>query len=331
MAGYDRRDILKLGLGSAILAAMPRIAEAAPLVRVDDPELASVIDPTARARTIFEGGKWCEGTCYVPALAGLVFSDVKSNRLWLVKDDGSREPYRDPSNNSNGNVLDAEGRLVTCEHRTRRVVRQEKDGTLTTLAETFEGKRLNSPNDAVLAPDGAIWFTDPTYGITQPAEGILAEPEQTARRVYRIDPSGRLEAKSDAFDQPNGIGFSPDGRVLYVSETGGGANPEGARGIHAFDVSAEGNLSGKRIFAAYDSGVPDGLAVDVEGRVYAASGDGVRIYGSDGRMLGRIATAKTVGNLAFGGPDGRRLFIAATDVIQVIDMKVAGVEWLGRK
>lgn len=281
-------------------------------------------------RTLFTGGRWLEGPCYVPALKSLVVSDVKANRMWRLGDDGSSGPFRDPSENANGNVLDAEGRLVTCEHRRRRVVRLEADGAITVLADRYEGRRLNAPNDVVLAPDGALWFTDPTYGITKAEEGIVAEPEQAARRVYRIDPSGRLDAMTETMEQPNGIAIAPDGRTLYVSETGAGRNPAVANGIVAFHIGADGGLEGRRDFARYTEGVPDGLALDLDGRIYAASADGVRVFAPGGRFLGVIATPKAAGNLAFGGPGGRRLFIAATDAVHVVDMKVPGIEWRAR-
>jgi len=323
----SRRAVLGalVALPAAALAR-PRAGVAASIVRVDDPEMAAIVRPDAAWRTLYEGGLWCEGVCWAPALGGLVFSDVKRNRMAVVGEDGAVRPFRDPSNNANGNVLDAQGRLVTCEHRGRRVVRQEADGTLTVLAERFEGRRLNSPNDAALAPDGAIWFTDPVYGITQPDEGIVAEPEQAARRVYRIDPaSGALEAMIEEIDQPNGLVFSPDGRTLYVSESGGGPNPEGGRAVMAFAVEDARRVGPGRVFAALDAGVPDGLAVDRDGRLYVAAQDGIRIHAADGRRLGRLATATATGNLAFGGPDGRRLFVAEGERVLALDLDVAGL------
>ncbi|GJE58349.1 SMP-30/gluconolactonase/LRE family protein [Methylobacterium trifolii] len=321
MQTLRRRTILGGVLGLA--AVRPGLAQAAePVVRVDDPRFTAVIDPDARLRTLYGQGRWCEGPCWVAGLGGLVFSDVKGNRIDLLGGDGLVSPLFAPSNNANGNTLDARGRLVTCEHRTRRVVRREADGTVTVLADAYDGKPLNSPNDATLGPDGAIWFTDPVYGITEPEEGIQAEPAQTARRVYRIPEPGRVEAMTDAVDQPNGLAFSPDGRTLYVSESGASLNPEGARMVLAFPLSG-GRLGPPRTFAALEAGVPDGLKVDAGGRVYVACLDGVRVFHADGTRLGRIATPGIVGNLAFGGADGRRLFIAAGKAIHAIDLKTA--------
>lgn len=325
MHGHGRRAVLKLGAGLLALAAVPRDGRAASGVETRDPRFAAVVEPDARLRELYRDGRWCEGPCWAPDLGGLVFSDVRRNRMELLRDDGTVEAFRDPSDNANGNVLDAEGRLVTCEHRTRRVVRREADGSLTVLADRFEDEPLNSPNDAALAPDGAIWFTDPVFGIRQPDEGLQAEPEQGARRVYRIDPTGRLDAMVDTLDQPNGIAFSPDGRTLYVAESGAALNPEGPRAIVAFAIQADGRPGEGRTFAALDSGVPDGLAVDSTGRLYAACEDGVRIYAADGTWLGRIATPGPAANVAFGGADGTRLFVASGSSIHAIDLKARGL------
>jgi len=289
--------------------------------------LTKLLRPGAKLETLYENGRWCEGPCWLPERGGLVFSDVRANRMNLLVAPGKVVPYRDPSANANGNVLDGEGRLVTCEHRNRRVVREEADGSLTTLADRFDGKRLNSPNDAALAPDGAIWFTDPIYGIRQPDEGLMAEPEQAARRVYRIAPDGRLDARIDRLDQPNGIAFSPDGRVLYVSESGAALNPEGPSGIWAFAVSAEGEADEGRLFAPIAPGVPDGLEVSQDGHVFAGCQDGVRVFDPDGRMVGRIPTPTASANLAFGGTDGQRLFITAGKAVFAIDLAVAGLRF----
>ncbi|MDX7952677.1 SMP-30/gluconolactonase/LRE family protein [Lichenihabitans sp. Uapishka_5] len=206
------------------------------------------------------------------------------------------------------------------------MVRQEPDGGLTVLADRFNGKRLNSPNDLVVARDGAIWFTDPTYGLVQPEEGRQAAPELPGRYVFRLDPGGGLAVVADGFAQPNGLAFSPDERVLYVSDTGGALNPEGTREIRAFAVDG-GRLTGERLFARLPSGVPDGLKTDADGRLYAATDQGARVWAQDGTPLGLIATPATCGNLAFGGPDGRRLYLCNGSSIHSIPLKVRGAAW----
>lgn len=323
MPKVHRRAVLGAGLGLAAASAV----RAASTVRVDDPRLDALIDPAAELRTLFSDGRWCEGPCWAPAYGGLVFSDTKANRIRVLAEDRSVKTLFDPSQNANGNTVDARGRLISCEHRTRRVVRREPNGAVTVLADGFAGKALNAPNDAVVAADGAVWFTDPVYGITQPEEGILAEPEQSARRVYRIVQPGtrgaQVEAMTDALDQPNGLAFAPDGRVLYVSESGAALNPEAGHAVMAFSVGADGRLGPPRTFATIEAGVPDGLKVDAAGRVYAACGDGIRIFAPDGTALGRIATPTPAANLAFGGPDGRRLYIAAGHAILAIDLRAA--------
>lgn len=325
MPTVTRRTHLRQAGGALVLAGLPRAALAAPVVRVDDPRLNAVVAPDARPWLLYSGGRWCEGLCDAPHLGGLIVSDVRANRMLVIGRDGQARPFRDPSDNANGNVLDANGRLVTCEHRGRRVVRAEADGTLTVLADGFRGRPLNSPNDVVLAADGALWFTDPVFGIAMPDEGLMAPPEQAARRVYRIDPSGAIEAMTEAVGQPNGLAFSPDGSILYVSDTGASLrNPEGSRAILAFPVEGGRGLGAPRTVATLEAGVPDGLAVDEDGRIYAACFDGVRIFAPDGTRLGRIATATDAANVAFGGPDRRRLFIAAGHAVHAVDLKVRG-------
>ena len=315
----DRRVVLA-GVGMALgIATAPTFAAGMEMPTA----MRDVIDPDARMVTLYGDGRWLEGPAWDRRTGRLVFSDVKRNRI-MALDSGPAVPWRDPSSNANGNAFDREGRLVTCEHLTRRVVRQEHDGRLTVLADRYGGKRLNSPNDLAVAPDGAIWFTDPVFGITVPEEGERAEPEQPGRFVYRIDPQGGLTVVADGFDQPNGIAFSPDARTLYVSETGSGLNTEGPREIRAFDVVDGRTLVRPRVLGRLRSGIPDGLAVDRNGRIFAATAAGAQLWAPDGRHLGTIPTPRTCGNIAFGGPDGRRLYLCATDALHAIDLKTGG-------
>ncbi len=324
MANLSRRGVLAAGLGLGLAGFLPRPARAAPVAQAMAPGFEAVVAPDARLDTLHSDGRWCEGPCWVLRLGGLVFSDTRMNRMSLLREGAAAQAYRDPSNNANGNCLDAEGRLVTCEHRTRRVVREREDGSIEVLADAFEGRRLNAPNDCALGPDGAIWFTDPVFGIRQPDEGLMAEPEQAMRRVYRIAPSGRVEARIEDMDQPNGLAFAPDGQTLYVADAGAGLNPEGPREIRAYRVTPEGAAEAGRIFARLESGVPDGLETDADGRLYAACEDGVRVFAPDGTLLGRIATPTTPANIVFGGVDGRRLFITAGKAVHAVNMRAQG-------
>ena len=308
--GIGRRPLLGLALFGA-LASRARAAD----------DLSAVLDPSARVETLYDEGEWCEGPVWAPSLGGLIFSDVRRNRMMLIREGGRADVFREPSNNANGNTLDTQGRLVTCEHRTSRIVRRETDGAITVLADRYDGGRLNAPNDVVVARDGAIWFTDPTYGIDQPEEGKPRPSEQKGRFVFRLTPNGSLAVATDRFVQPNGLAFSPDERILYICESG---TREGAAGeIRAFDV-ADGQLSNERVFATVSKGVPDGVKVDTDGRVYAGTGDGVRIWSADGRPGGHIPTEGPCANIAFGGPDGRQLFLCAGKRVLAVETKVRG-------
>jgi gluconolactonase len=303
-------------------------AASAVVIQSESPALAVLVDAAAGARTVHATGRWCEGPVWSPADGGLVFSDVRADRLLCLRPDRPAEVLRDPSNNANGNALDRQGRLLTCEHRGRALVRRGIDGRRVVLADRHDGRRLNSPNDLAVSADGAIWFTDPVFGITQPDEGLQAEPEQRARNVYRLDAGGRLTVATDTFDQPNGIAFSPDFRTLYVSESGASLDPDGGgREIRAFDLAGDGALRRERVFARMATGVPDGLKTDERGNVYAATADGIRIWRATGEPLGLIRTASACSNLAFGGTDGRTLFICNGMQVHALPMRVSGAAW----
>lgn len=311
----DRRTIV-LSMGAMLtMTAPPALASPLPV---------QIVGPDDQLKIIHSGGRWMEGPVWDRRLSRLVCSDVKSNQILSIAPGRAVTALRNPSNNANGNAFDREGRLISCEHLTRRVVRQEKDGRITILADRYEGKRLNAPNDLAVAADGSIWFTDPVFGITVPDEGLPAEPEQRGRFVYRIDPSGKLAVVTDGLDQPNGIVFSPDERTLYVSDTGGALNAEGPREIRAFDVVDGVRLERGRRFARLAHGIPDGLTVDAAGRVYAATANGAAIWSPAGEPLGIIPTPLTCGNLEFGGREGRTLFLCATDRVFAIETKTKG-------
>jgi gluconolactonase len=282
----------------------------------------------AAIERVASGFRWAEGPAYFPAGRYLVFSDGPNNRmLRLTEDDGRLSVFRQPAMNSNGNTVDREGRLLTCEDFTRRVTRTEHDGRITVLAERWNGKRFNSPNDVAVAPDGSIWFTDPTYGLDGDYEGVRGEKEQAGNYVYRIDPkSGEVGKVADGFDQPNGLGFSPDGRTLYVIDSGR------ADQIIAFDVDLErGRLQRRRAFVdRMGPGVTDGLRCDTAGNVWCSFGwgdpkdDGVRCYAPDGVLLGRIHLPETAANLTFGGPLRNRLYVCASTSLYAIYVAARG-------
>lgn len=258
------------------------------------------------------GMRWAEGPVYFGDGDYLVWSDIPNDRMLRWVEGAGVSVFRHPSNHSNGNTRDRQGRLVTCEHGTRRVTRTEVDGKITVLADAFRGKRLNSPNDAVVKSDDSVWFTDPPYGILSDYEGHRGEPEYGGCHVFRLDPrTGNLETVIDDFDKPNGIAFSPDESKLYVVDTGGTHRQNGHRHIRVFDV--DGNrVTNSRVFAEVSPGFPDGLRVDTDGNVWTSAGDGVHCYAADGVLLGKIRIPEVVSNLAFGGPKRNRLFVTAT-------------------
>jgi gluconolactonase len=280
----------------------------------------------ARVERLWTGARWCEGPAWFGAGRYLIFSDIPNNRMLRYDDcNGSVSVFRQPSDNSNGNTVDREGRLVTCEHLTRRVTRTEHDGAITVLADRFDGKRFNAPNDVVVKSDGSIWFTDPDYGIKCDYEGARAQSEQDACNVYRIDPATRaVTIVADDFDHPNGLAFSPDERALYVADSGfteGGARP---RHIRRLDVRDDGTLGASEVLATCTSGVFDGFRVDRDGRVWTSTADGIECYRAEGRLIGRIRIPEIVGNLTFGGRARNRLFICGTTSLYSIYLRING-------
>ncbi len=242
--------------------------------------------------------------------------------------DGSVSVFRAPSNNSNGNTVDGQGRLVSCEHQARRVTRTEFDGRVTVIADRCAGKRLNSPNDVVVKSDGSIWFTDPDYGILTDYEGDAAASEIGACHVYRVDPtSGAVAAVATDFVKPNGLAFSPDERILYVADTGGSHVADGPRHIRRLEVNADGRSLGRStLFAKSPAGLFDGFRLDTEGRLWTSTAEGVHCYTPDGVLIGRILIPEIVGNVAFGGAKRNRLFICGTTSLYSVFLTVTGAK-----
>ena len=292
-----------------------------------DPQFRHLVIPNARLEELYSGCRWAEGPVWFSDANQLIWSDIPNQRLLRWVPDGGVSLYRQPSNFANGNTRDRQGRLVSCEHGTRRVTRTEIDGSITVLADSFEGRRLNSPNDAVVHSDGAIWFTDPTYGILSDYEGYKAEPEQPRRNVYRLEPgSGLCTVAADDFRQPNGLAFSPDEKILYIADSAASHDPTAPRHLRAFDVIDGRRLTNDRVFALIDRGIPDGLRVDLEGNVWCSAADGIHCFAPDGRLLGKILVPQVVANLTFGGPRRNRLFITATRSLYSIFVAATGAQ-----
>src|SRR5919197_4965286 len=290
---------------------------------------------TMAVERVATGFRWAEGPVYFPAGRYVLFSDIPNNRIMrFLEDDGHLSVYRQPAMNSNGNTIDREGRLLTCEHSGRRVTRTELDGSITLIADKYNGKKLNSPNDAAVASDGSIWFTDPIYGIGGFYEGIKENPEQEKHNVYRVDPrSGDIKLVVDDFVEPNGLTFSPDEKKLYVIDTGFTDGPDNPSHIRVFDVDvAIGKVSDGKVFAEMPKpSISDGMRADTAGNIWCSVGwgdpneDGVRCYSPSGELLGEIHIPETVANLCFGGRFRNRLYICGSTSLYAVSTSVQGV------
>jgi gluconolactonase len=287
---------------------------------------------TGAVERVATGFRWAEGPAYFRAGRYLIFSDIPNNRqMRLLEDDNHLSVFRSPSHNANGNTVDRQGRLITCQHSARRVVRTEFDGRIIIVADSYQGKKLNSPNDVVVASDDSIWFSDPSYGIGGNYEGLLAEQEQATRNVYRVDArSGEVTLVIDDFTQPNGLAFSPDEKRLYVVDSG--LTHGGPAHIRVFDVDVgTGRVGNGKVFAeGFAPGFTDGLRLDVEGNVWTSMGwadpreDGVRCYASDGELIGKIHLPETCANLTFGGLLRNRLYMCASTSVYAVYVNTQG-------
>ncbi len=267
---------------------------------------------------LYQGCRWAEGPAYFPAGRYLVWSDIPNDRMLRWDETtGTTGVFRQPAGYTNGNTRDAHGRLLSCEHGNRRITRTEHDGSTTVIADRYQGKRLNSPNDLVVTDDGAVWFTDSSYGIDSDYEGIRAESEIGACHVYRVDPaSGECQIVADDFLRPTGIGFAPDGQRLYIGDSR-------ANHIRAFDVKGNA-LTGGDVFATNSVGSFDGFRLDTTGRIWIAAGDGVHCFEPDGTLIGKIRLPEMAANVEFGGPKRNRLFICASTSVYSIMLTVNG-------
>ena len=329
-----------------------------------DPAFDAYVQPNSAITRLWTGLLWAEGPAWSGQGRYLVFSDIPNNvQLRWSEDDGRVTVFRSPSNNTNGNTFDFQGRQLSCEHLMRRVVRYEHDGSATVIADSYSGKRLNSPNDVVAHPDGSYWFTDPPYG-GQLYEGQTDEaggPSNPGGRlnprrgqpaglgnfrrelpngVYRVDTAGKVDLviSEEQVPDPNGLAFSPDFKRLYVASTGkgpGDTGPGGKGEVYVFDVGANNRLSNGKLFSDFMiDGVkcgPDGLRCDVDGNVWCASNagravgyNGVTVWNPQGRLIGRIRLPEACGNVAFGGPKGNRLFMAASQSLYAVYVGIQG-------
>jgi gluconolactonase len=293
-----------------------------------DERFNRLVNSNARLEKLYEGCRWAEGPAYFAAGRCLVWSDIPNDRMMRYDEtSGAVSVFRHPAGYSNGNTVDRQGRLVTCEHGGRRVSRTEPDGSITVIASHHDGKRLNSPNDVVVRSDGSIWFTDPSYGIDTDYEGHKAESEIGACHVYRVDPnSGEIRVVADDFERPNGIAFSLDERRIYIADTGSTHVKDGPRHIRVFDVDERGKLTNGKIFAQSTSGLFDGLRLDEAGRIWTSAGDGVHCYDPDGTLIGKILVPEVVANVVFGGPKRNRLFICGTTSLYAMLVQVNGAK-----
>ena len=297
-----------------------------PAIVTLDPSFDRYRLPLAKVERIATECRWAEGPVWLGDTRSLVWSDIPNNRMLRWDEEtGATSVFRKPSNYANGHTRDRQGRIVSCEHGGRRISRTEYDGTVTTVADSFQGKRLNSPNDLVVKSDGSIWFTDPTFGILGWYEGAKATPE-SPMNVYRVDASGAIELAIEGINQPNGLAFSPDEKILYVVESR--SDP---RKILAYDIVDGRKAVNGRVFIDAGPGTPDGFRVDVDGNLWCGWGmgeaglDGVHIFNPDGKRIGRIDLPERCANLCFGGVHRNRLFMAASTSVYSLYVNTQGV------
>jgi len=304
-----------------------------PALEVVDPRFAKYKVINAAVERLYTGARWAEGPVWFGDGRYLLFSDIPNNRMlrWL-EDTGEVSTFRSPSNYSNGNSRDRQGRLLTCEHDARRLTRTENDGTVTVLMDRYQGKLLNAPNDLAVHSDGAIWFTDPGYGIMTNYEGHKAAFELPTN-VYRLDPkTGEATVVASALDKPNGICFSPDEKKLYLVDTGLPKRPGDPRPIYLYDVVDGARLANKRLFVNMAPGSSDGIRCDVDGNLWSAAGwgpedyNGVHVFAPDGTLIGKIHLPEACANLCFGGSKKNRLFMAASQSLYAVYVDTQGAQ-----
>ncbi|MDJ0612380.1 MAG: SMP-30/gluconolactonase/LRE family protein [Rhizobiaceae bacterium] len=294
---------------------------------VIDPQFGTFFMGNAPVKQLATGFDWVEGPVWFGDAGCLLFSDIPNNRIMRWTPSEGVSIYREPSNYSNGHTRDLQGRLISCEHGTRQVTRTEHDGSVTVIADEFEGKRLNSPNDVVVKSDGSIWFSDPHYGIMTNYEGFKSDQELPCN-VYCVNPdTGQIEAKVTDMACPNGLAFSPDENTLYVADTGTMFDENAERCIKAYSVSDQsGVLKDGKAFHTINPGCADGIRVDTDGNVWSSAADGVHCISPDGNLLGKILVPELVSNICFGGRAKHELYITATTSVYRVILNRAGVQ-----
>lgn len=338
----DRRALLGLAMGAAAAAQTPAPTIPPPAtgrdwtgvvpIQYPDPDVVA-LDPKFRKymignttiKRLHTGTQWAEGPAWNGGGKYLVWSDIPNNvQMRWIEDDRRVTVFRSPSGYSNGNTFDFEGRQLSCEHGGRRVVRYESNGTVTVIADKFEGKRLNSPNDIVVHPDGSIWFTDPPYGIGGDYEGYKAEKE-LKEAVYRVDgKTGQISKLTDEVSAANGICFSPDYKRMYIADTGGGG-----RDTKVWDIAGSTVRNGKRLIQldVPGTGAPsaaDGIRCDADGNIWAGARPGVQVVTPAGERIGMIRLPENCANVCFGGPRRNRLFMTASQSLYAVYVGTTG-------
>lgn len=313
---------------------MPKVIDTP--IEVHDSRMDDLVDAKTPLIQLDDSSQHSEGPVYIPGDGdngdSVVWSDVSGDRV-LKWQAGQVTLLRACSHFQNGNAIDLEGRIVGCSHGDRAIVRQEHSGEWRILIERYQGKRLNSPNDITVKSDGTLWFTDPPFGLTQSNQGCGGEQEQSGSFVYRFDPAtNEIEAVITDMTRPNGLAFSPDESLLYVSDTSAYEDPHMYHDIRIYDVVKGRQAANGRIFAVIDPGQPDGLCVDRKGNLFISSEDSVQIYSPEGHYLGKIPVPEICANLTFGQRDQKnRLFIAAGGSLYAIDLKTQGVSLLSAR
>ena len=296
-------------------------------IEIHDDRFLSLLQPDSKLQKLADGTVHGEGPVYFYEDDSLIWSDAHDNRLlrWSPTDGDS--VIRQPSDYQSGNYRDLEGRLVSCSSGQRAVIRREHDGQWQVLVDRYQGKRLNSPNDLVVKSDGTIWFTDPTFGITQSNQGYGGEQEQAGDFVFRFDPeTGEIDAVIKEMERPNGLAFSPDESLLYVSDTSAVEHPQQHHDIRVYEVLENRHVENGRVFATIEPGQPDGFRADIEGNIFTSSADSVQVFAPDGTLLGKICVPEVCTNLTFGGKEKNRLFITGESSLYAIDLNTKGVQ-----